>query len=159
MSGKIEDVVKRLRERAEARRRSGKLLQIDDRMFDLIADEIAEAAKALEADRDNWRRQALDEDARANATCDKSSQVSNAAAMCEALEGVRDWLVVHNAYVDTEREIVKLNAALSKPPRNIDRINNYSDMVDAWNNYIRTYHGTLDGFFVWLFDKAKGAAT
>ena len=67
MSAKIEDVVKRLRDRAEARRRSGKLLQIDDRMFDLIADEIEAAVKVLEADRDNWRRQALDEDARANA--------------------------------------------------------------------------------------------
>lgn len=68
MSEKIKGVVKRLRDRAEARRRSGKLLQIDDRMFDLIADEIEEAAvKVLEADRDNWRRQALDEDARANA--------------------------------------------------------------------------------------------
>ena len=42
--------------------------------------------------------------------------VGNAAKMRKALEGVRDWLVVHNAYVDTEREIVKLNAALAEPP-------------------------------------------
>lgn len=54
------------------------------------------------------------------ATCSKSSQVGNTAKMRKALEGVRDWLVVHNAYVDTEREIVKLNAALSAPPRNCD---------------------------------------
>lgn len=46
--------------------------------------------------------------------------VGNAAKMRKALEGVRDWLVVHNAYVDTEREIVKLNAALAEPPRNCD---------------------------------------
>ena len=32
-----------------------------------FADRFEAAAKALEADRDNWRRQALDEDARANA--------------------------------------------------------------------------------------------
>jgi hypothetical protein len=117
----IEDVVKRLRDRAEARRRSGKLLQIDDKMFDLLADRIEAAVKALEADRGNWRRQALDEDARANATRDKSSQVENA------------------------------------PPMNINKINNYDEMVDAWNNYVRTYHhGMLDGFFAWLFAEAKG---
>ena len=88
MSNKIKDVVKRLRDRAEARRRSGKLLQIDDKMFDLIADEIEDAAKTLEADRDNWRRQALDEDARANATCKDSSHVGNAAKIREALEAI-----------------------------------------------------------------------
>jgi hypothetical protein len=47
-------------------------------------------------------------------------QLGNTAKMREALEGVRDWLVEHNAYVDTEREIVKLNAALAEPVRNCD---------------------------------------
>lgn len=53
--------------------------------------------------------------------------VGNAAKMRKALEGVRDWLVVHNAYVDTEREIVKLNAALAEPPRNCDRFKSEYD--------------------------------
>ena len=54
-------------------------------------------------------------------------EIGNAAKMREALEGVRDWLVVHNAYVDTEREIVKLNAALAEPPRNCDRFKSEYD--------------------------------
>ena len=45
MSMAIEDVVKNLRYRAEGRRKSGKLLQIDDKMFDLIADDIETAIK------------------------------------------------------------------------------------------------------------------
>ena len=48
------------------------------------ADRIEAAAKSIEADRDNWRRQALDEDARANAATIKDSlTVGNAAAMSE----------------------------------------------------------------------------
>lgn len=35
--------------------------------FEYFADRIEEVVKSLEADRDNWRKQALDEDARANA--------------------------------------------------------------------------------------------
>lgn len=106
MSGKIEDVVKRLRERAEARRRSGKLLQIDDRMFDLIADEIEEA------------------------TCDKSSQVGNAAAMYEALKAVVKVGYPHNFQHEAPHisgycyeittAIDKCFAALAASPRNCD---------------------------------------
>jgi hypothetical protein len=107
MSDKIDDVVKGLRDRAEARRRSGKLLQIDDRMFDLIADEIEEGAIALKADRDNWRKQALDEDARANATCKKSLQVINAAKIREALEQVV-YIVRMFDDIDNVRRRVKM---------------------------------------------------
>lgn len=124
MSEKIKEVVKRLRDRAEARRRSGKLLQIDDRMFDLIADEIEEGAKALEADRDNWRRQALDEDARANATHKDSLAVGDMAAMREALRKIH-LIATTNinecACNDSDRTICKLTEeALAKPPRNCD---------------------------------------
>lgn len=93
----IEDVVKRLRDRAEARRRSGKLLQIDDRMFDLIADEIEEATR------------------------DKSSQVGDMAAMREALEVMLDWYDEHHDDVAAMDEAMeKARDALSKPPRNCD---------------------------------------
>ena len=53
MSETIDDVVKRLRDRAERRRKSGKLLQIDDKMFDLIADDIE---NAIEVERKEWRK-------------------------------------------------------------------------------------------------------
>jgi hypothetical protein len=97
MSGKIEDVVKRLRERAEARRRSGKLLQIDDRMFDLIADEIEEA------------------------TCDKSSQVGNAAAMFKALKQIDRIVWDKRRHTKEEVEAHRLaTEALTRPPRNCD---------------------------------------
>lgn len=42
-----------------------------------FTDRIGMAVKTLIADRDNWRKQALDEDARANVNCGKSSQVCN----------------------------------------------------------------------------------
>lgn len=42
------------------------------------------------------------------------------------------------------------------PPRNIDRINNYDEMVSAWNGYVRAYHGSINGFFTWLFIKTRG---
>lgn len=58
--------------------------------------------------------------AASNQSVTDCNQLGNVAKMRKALEGVRDWLVVHNAYVDTEREIVKLNAALAEPLRNCD---------------------------------------
>ena len=50
-----------------------------------IADRIEAAAKSIEADRDNWRRQALDEDARANAATIKDSlTVGTTAALARS---------------------------------------------------------------------------
>lgn len=84
----------------------------------------------------------------------QSEPVGNVAAMREALECVRDWLEVHNAYVDTEREIAKLNAALSAPPRNCD-IYQKDEVRFAYH-----LHGdwlmTMQAFADWLFDEAKG---
>ena len=179
MSEKIKEVVKRMRDRAEARRRSGKLLQIDDRMFDLIADEIEEGAKALEADRDNWRRKALYEDARANATHKDSLAVGNTAAMREALEDARrfvsastqrtdrDLLIMdekRGAYVLTPKEtLIKIDAALSSPPRNCDIM----DWRTAWAKwrtechpqkpcgYAEVVSGT-EQFMDWYMSEAKG---
>ena len=111
MSETIEDVVKSLRDRAEGRRKSGKLLQIDDKMFDLLADRL-EAAHKRERE----------------ATCEKSSQVGNAAKIREALIkilGIADHL--QTRYVLTNlmtKEIMALkqiaNTALAEPPRNCD---------------------------------------
>ena len=103
MSETIDDVVKRLRDRAERRRKSGKLLQIDDKMFDLIADDIE---KAIEVERKEWRKMlkeakdaigileercdAVEQCQTEEATCKESLQVGNEAKTREALGRLRD---------------------------------------------------------------------
>jgi hypothetical protein len=77
----IEDIVREMRNMK--RHTVGEIIPVNLRR---LTDRIEAAGKSLIADRDNWRKQALDEDARANATCEKSSQVGNAAAMRKALE-------------------------------------------------------------------------
>jgi hypothetical protein len=120
-------------------------------------------------------------------TCEKSSQVGNAAAMRTALEKFSavdlsrlkfpldgDSSAIYNSdkkeitipywrvaellnEVKVAQDMAK--SALSAPPRNINKINNYGQMVNAWNEFV--YHrsnGTfsLASFFVWLFETAKG---
>lgn len=88
-----------------------------------IADRIEAAAEQIEADRDNWRRQALDEDATANAaTIKDSSAVGNVAKMREALlrcdaiaqmPEIREYVIVKDM-----RNLIK--KALSAQPRDCD---------------------------------------
>lgn len=102
-----------------------------------IADRIEAAAKSIEADRDNWRRQALDEDARANAATIKDSlTVGNAAEMREALYAITridtrrlKRLLCELVEADifdggqiskTISAVEKARQALSAPPRNCD---------------------------------------
>ena len=95
MSMAIEDVVKNLRYRAEGRRKSGKLLQIDDKMFDLIADDIETAIKR------------------------EREAAGNAAAMRAALDEIR-VAAMSDYEPDADYLIEKCNAALTSPPRNCD---------------------------------------
>ncbi len=137
MSKTIDDVVKRLRDRAERRRKSGKLLQIDDKMFDLLADEIEEA---MEVKRKEWRKMlkeakdaigileercdAVEQCQTEEATCKESLQVGNAAKTREALGRLRDasrefcHLILnskYNAIFDKYKyaEVVEIRAAIS----------------------------------------------
>ena len=150
MSDKIKDVVKRLRDRAEARRRSGKLLQIDDRMFDLIADEIEEAAKTLEADRDNWRRQALDEDARANAI--------NSAANANVDAKVYSKSEMIESVVKAATQAVQLtNEKFARSVGNVAKMREaLSDACYAMFNFLKTQNGGYEEMAKAL-DKAKTA--
>lgn len=51
----------------------------------------------------------------------------------------------------------KAKAALSVPARNIEGINTYEDMCEAWNNHVRATHKTdVELFFAYLFAEAKG---
>ena len=90
------------------------------------ADRIEAAAKSIEADRDNWRRQALDEDARANAATIKDAlTVGNAAAMREALNQIRELLSIGgkpdtSMCIRYEAAYQIAKEALSAPPRNCD---------------------------------------
>jgi hypothetical protein len=144
MSETIEDVVKTLRDRAERRRKSGKLLQIDDKMFDLIADSIEAAIKRER-----------------EATCEKSSVVGNAAKMRAALDEIRV-----DAMSDYEQDadylIEKCNAALSAPPRNCDKYLTPKDAMLAHLDEVydgeKVEFGDYEWceFIKWLFAEAKG---
>lgn len=115
MSETIEDVVKSLRDRAEGRRKSGKLLQIDDKMFDLLADRIEAAHK---------REVAVAKMETTTPTCEKSSQVGNAAANHKALMEIQliCWKAGGAMGYAVACGIIKAKsrAALAAPPRNCD---------------------------------------
>jgi hypothetical protein len=96
----IEDVVKNLRYRAEGRRKSGKLLQIDDKMFDLIADDIETAIKR--------EREAVGNAAKIR------------AALQAALPIMRDCPFTHYNTTEVDKVVEEMEAALSSPPRNCD---------------------------------------
>jgi hypothetical protein len=143
------------------------------------ADRIEAAGKSLIADRDNWRRQALDEDARANAaTCEKSSQVGNAAALRDAVKSLlyllcdngideetvmishKNSVLRESLHTDRTLEILrKAKTALSTHPRNCDMPSVLKNPIAAWLDD----HDNWDEFgdpkkshAEWLLDKAKG---
>jgi hypothetical protein len=138
-----------------------------------FANRIETACEALIADRDNWRRQALDEDARANATRDKSSQVGNAAAMYEALKAVVKVGYPHNFQHEAPHirgycyeittAINKCFAALAAPPRNCDVMDWRTAWV-KWRTELHTqkpcgYAEVVSGteqFMDWYMSEAKG---
>lgn len=104
------------------------------------ADRIEEAAKSIEADRDNWRRQALDEDARANAATIKDSlTVGDAAAIREALEalvGVIDNYDSKNPLwwhsgAKGVKPLKDARAAIAEPSRNRDDLEVCSDYDES----------------------------
>jgi hypothetical protein len=106
-----------------------------------FADRIEAAVKALEADCDNWRRQALDEDARANATHKDSLEVGNAAKMREVLDEIR-VAAMSDYEPDADYLIETCNAALSAPPRNCD-IMSLDDARKVW--FMKEIMPRLDG--------------
>lgn len=139
----------------------------------LFIDRIKSAVKTLEADRDNWRRQALDEDARANATHKDSLEVGNAAAMREALSDacytMFNFLKTQygSCYEEMAKALDKAKSVLSQPPRNCDVIDvmNADDEFEKAMGY--TPSQTADErdelmrenwylFKLWLFAEAKG---
>lgn len=105
------------------------------------ADRIEKAAKALEANRDNWRDQAFAEASRANAAME-SLQVGNAAKMREALE----WLFGFG-YITTDGGFHmpdakmarnKIEEALAAPPRNCD-IGTAEEQAERYMNFCRNH--------------------
>ena len=100
------------------------------------AADMMDMAEIVIADRDNWRRQALDEDARANAATIKDSlTVGDAAAIREALEalvGVIDnydsknplWW---NSGAKGVKPLKDARAAIAEPSRNRDDLELCSD--------------------------------
>jgi hypothetical protein len=119
------------------------------------ADRIEAAAKALEADRDNWRKQALAEDARAN----EVQSVGNAAKMREALLGIQkevaEMVKIYNAPLETIASYV--NYGLIARPRNCDL---YATDGEAYQAYLTAMKNATEKTYVyfepWLFEKVKG---
>lgn len=161
----IEDIVREMRKQGKHNKENVDLDWLAEEVGDLqlrIADRIEAAVKALEADRDNWRRLALDEDARANATHKDSLAVGDMAAMREALETISDkyrrWLCakdLRNAD-DVLSECGKLSEdALSKPPRNCDRFYSFEE---AQKRFLRETGSLIvaEEILDWLFAEAKG---
>ena len=103
------------------------------------ADRIEAAAKSIEADRDNWRRQALDEDARANAaTIKESLTVGNASAMRNACANIAEYAKTAACHTEDAHLLGYLNqierwaeAALSAPTRNCDDLEVCSDYDES----------------------------
>lgn len=124
MSEPIDDVLRDVRKKGKYNKENSDIDWTTEEVGDLmlsLADRFEAAAKALEADRDNWRRQALDEDARANATHKDSLEVGDVAAMREAFEEMLAWYVeLHDDVAAMGAEMEKARAALAKPPRNCD---------------------------------------
>lgn len=128
----IKDIIAEMRKRFEpyAKSDSNDARYVAYLGYAEFADRIEAAVKALEADRDNWLRQALDEDARANQAqpVTDCNQLGNAAKMREALLkmlGIADHLLTRfalpsSAYVEISELKTIANTALAEPARNCD---------------------------------------
>ena len=162
----IEDIVADMRKRFEpyAKSDSNDARYVAYLGYAEFADRIEAAAKALEADRDNWRKQALAEDARANATTEKSSQVGNTAEIREALEELianiemRSFSFGLNVMVDT-KTFLDAKTALSAPARNCDL---YTTEDEAWEAFCEAFPDAVcpseywsEQYQMWLFAEAK----
>ena len=130
MSEKSDDILKELRSKGESS--LGGMVLVNANAY---ADRIEAVVKTLEADRDNWRRQALDEDVRANATHKDSLEVGNAAARFKALQEIHliCWRAGGALGYDVACGIIKAKsrAALAKPPRNCDMMS-LDDARKVW---------------------------
>jgi hypothetical protein len=129
------------------------------------AHRIEAAVKALKADRDNWRRQALEEDARANEaqSVTDCNQLGNAAKMRETLEEISnlaDAIYTHNECAN-ENSLAILSmcdAALSAPARNCDLYATEADAYRGWELYYASIDKLEDDYLDyedWLFAEAK----
>lgn len=175
----IDDILCNMREFADEQEKNNyyDLRALSTDSFRAYSDLIESAVKSLEADRDNWRRQALDEDERANLiqsvtncnqlkdvpTTEKSSQVGNAAALREALDEIR-VAAMSDYEPDADYLIEKCNAALAKPPRNCDRlldsvtaIKSYQEKTGLNKHQVPLWTAAqIYALIDWLFAEAKG---
>ena len=141
--------------------------------FELLnnyADRIEAAAKVLESDRDNWRKQALAEDERANelsvTKCNQLESVTNcngfgnAAKIRESLEdsnGLLEELALIGEWGESARgQIAENKAALSASPRNCDL---YKSEPEAFQAYLSAMENSTKETYVywglWLFAEAN----
>lgn len=181
----INDIVRDVRKKGKYNKENSDIDWTTEEVGDLmlsLADRFETAAKALEADRDNWRRQALDEDARANATHKDSLVVGDMATMRDALESVNkiyDMVSKPCIVIEEVRQACQKARAvlISTTPRNCDV---YETKAERQSAFINWYNETFDlkgskyaidtcdlkhniddilhEYIEWLFAEAKGEA-
>ena len=152
----IEDIVREMRALAQIDKESSDMIPRKHMSlaFSGYAGRIEAAAKALIADRDNWRNQALAEDERANATTEKSLVVGNMAKAREALRKADIVLSqTSHGYHSPVRQEIK--AALNDPARNCD-LYSHEEALQIWSELPETNKTRC--FDEWLFAEAKGGA-
>jgi hypothetical protein len=172
----INDIVSDMRKRFEpyAKSDSNDARYVAYLGYAEFADRIEKAAKALEDDRDNWRKQALAEDERANAT--QSMTKCNGFKLRKAIEQIREELLRDSGCGPATEFHIAVDKitqeALAAPARNCDRFNNADEVVEyygdeaikeAWKKLREDikdgkYEFAVDLVFMidWLFAEAKG---
>jgi hypothetical protein len=114
-----------------------------------LANRIEAAVKVLEAGRDNWLRQALDEDAIAKL-------VGNTYKIRKALETISKCDIYKEEDCYTLYRVCE--AALSAKPRNCDLYSREADAYRGWEIYYDLSSKDDDGYLDyedWLFDEVK----
>lgn len=118
-----EKIIRKMRSGAIPKHRHDRELLLN------FANRFENAVKLIEADRDNWRKQALDEDARTNAM----QTPCNQQKMREALLMVKELFDGRIMFQHTIRVVHEaVNAALVEPPRNCDMASVVEDPHRAW---------------------------
>ena len=150
MSERIEDIIGDIRAQNQGLPEDSYALSpyVSDLLR--LADRIEAAVKVLEADRDNWRRQALDEDARANAI--------NSAANTNVDAKVYSKRDMAEAVVKAATQAVQLtNEKFARSVGNAAKMREaLSDACYAMFNFLKTQN---DGYeeMAKALDKAKTA--
>lgn len=138
------DIVRDIRSRNEG-------VPLDGESSHCLAEDMLRLADRIEAA--HKREVAVSKMETTTPTCEKSSQVGNAAAMREALEEILDETNRSVYCIDHIRCLAE--SALAAPPRNCDRFYSFEE---AQKRFLRETGSLIvaEDILDWLFAEAKG---